>query len=259
MDVGEQLRRLLRTIEGKREMSITSYGWFTWATRDANYPSGVNGGMNPVRGVVLHSVEGNFQSLQHLHDFHLGRITAPPNQRASWMATNLKDGRFVQHFPIYAQTWTSGADYPNDNFAAWENEGKAGEPLTVAQNNNNIRAIREIVALKQWTPRRPTSPIDKGATFWEHNEMVRWGAAATACPSNRIPWALYLAALKEDDMAAPYFAWADNRLWFVGPGGTAHWVTTKEAADKIAQIYGLPNGNATVALSKEAIAGLGGR
>jgi hypothetical protein len=34
--------------------------------------------------------------------------------------------------------------------------------------------------------------------LWEHREMVRFGAAATACPSGRIPWDELIALLKEE-------------------------------------------------------------
>lgn len=180
-------------------MAVDKHGWFDWAIRDPGYPGGVNGGVNSVVGVVPHSAEGNFTSLKHLRDFHWGRATAPEGQRASWGATNLKDGRFVQHYPIYAQTWTSGCGFLNNNFFAWENEGRAGEPLTDAQNDNNIRLIRELSALKGWKLRRPVDSKDVKATGYEHGESVRFGGAATACPSGRIPWDLYLKALNEEE------------------------------------------------------------
>lgn len=186
-------------------MGITADGWFDWAIRDPGYPGGVNGGVNPVKGIVPHSAEGDFLSLEHLHDFHWSRATAPPNQRASWGATVLTDGYLVQHYPIYAQTWTSGCAYLNNNFFAWENEGRAGQPLTDGQNATNIRMIRELSALKGWKLRRPINSADKNATAYEHNESVRFGGAATACPSGRIPWSLYLAALGEDVMKEATF------------------------------------------------------
>lgn len=239
-------------------MSIDASGWFSWAIRDDDYPSGTNGGRNPVLGVVLHSAEGNFRDLKHLHDFHLGRITAPEGKRASWMATNLKDGRFVQHFSIYSQTWTSGAAFPNNNFPAWENEGVAGEPLTDKQDANNIRAIREISA-GRWAPRRPRSSSDRTATLWEHNEMVRWGAAPTACPSGRIDWKLYLDALNEEDDVRSFLAWCaeEGKVYFVGPNG-ATWIPgSGGGAGPVFAELERTFGPMTVTLTKAALSAIG--
>src|SRR2546427_10675753 len=35
------------------------------------------------------------------------------------------------------------------------------------------------------------------ATLFEHNQMTRYGASPTACPSGRIPWAEIIPALEE--------------------------------------------------------------
>ena len=161
-------------------MSLSSDGWFSWAIRDPGPASKTNGGRNTCRGVVPHSAEGYWP--------HLQTLLHSPARRASWFASNLKDGRFYQHYPIYTQTWTSGAAYPNNNFVAWENEGVAGEPLTDAQVDNCVKVITELSEMFQWEPRRPVDGGDRMATLYEHNECTRWGAEPTACPSNRIPW-----------------------------------------------------------------------
>lgn len=159
---------------------LTADGWFDWAARDPGPPEKVNGGRNTLRGVVPHSAEGYWPQLR----VELWK----PERRASWAASNLADGRFVQHYPVYAQTWTSGARYPNDNFFAFENEGVAGVALTDLQVANIVRVVAELSELGGWTPERPTSAADLGATLYEHRECVRWGADPTACPSGRIPW-----------------------------------------------------------------------
>lgn len=165
-------------------MALDEQGWFDWMIRDPGPLSKTNPGVNAVRGVVPHSAEGYWPHLQDLLHSEA--------RRASWAFSNLKDGRCFQHYSIYARTWTSGAGYPNNNFVAFENEGVQGEPLTDAQVANIVRIISELSALKGWTPARPLSPDDKGATLYEHNECKRWGAEPTACPSGRIPWAKIL-------------------------------------------------------------------
>lgn len=161
-------------------MSVTPDGWFSWAIRDPGPLSKTNGGVNTVRGFVPHSAEGYWP--------HLGVLLHSPERRASWGASNLKDGRLYQHYPIFAQTWTSGAGYPNNNFFSNETEGVEGQPLTDKQVANIVRQITDLSELKGWLPRRPESPNDRVATLYEHRECVRWGAAPTECPSGRIPW-----------------------------------------------------------------------
>jgi hypothetical protein len=213
---------------GEDEM-IDALGWFDWTERDPGPTNKTNPGTNTCQGVVPHSAEGYWP--------HLGTLVKSPVRRASWMGSNLKDGRFMQHYSVYARTWTSGAKYPNNNFVAWENEGVAGEPLTDLQVDNIVRIIRELSEKFHWTPERPSNPRDVSATCYEHNECVRWGAEPTACPSGRIPWPRILAALKpkpkgDDDM--PYLAWDKDRsrVYLIGPTG-AKWIVD---AGKVAQL-----------------------
>lgn len=180
-------------------MPITADGKFDWMLQDPGPPGAVNGGRNGGLGMVPHSAEGNFPTLSYLHDFLWQRGTAPPGQRASWGATLLKDGRSVQHYSVWAQTWTSGAPHPNNNFFAFECEGKVGQELTPVQTSNIIRIGRDLMALQGWKPRRPANSADKQASLYEHNECTRWGALATACPSGRIPWDIIVPALKGDE------------------------------------------------------------
>lgn len=232
-------------------------GFFDWAIRDPGPVGSVNGGRNGGKGIIPHSAEGHFASLEALHDFHYARATAPPGLRASWAATNLVDGRFVQHYSVWAQTWTSGSRYPNDNFFAFENEGIAGEPLTDAQVANIIRVGRELMALQGWTPRRPTDSSDKAASLYEHTEAVRFGSASTACPSGRIPWDVIVPALKqEDDMAAIQLIWNPDfgRLYVLGQGDP-RWVIDPAAAADLQRAYGQP----TVALSWGSLVALGAK
>jgi hypothetical protein len=222
-------------------MSISADGYFSWMLRHdatgqvpqiAGPLTKTNGGINTCKIVVPHSAEGYWP--------YLGNLLQDPTRRASWMFSNLKDGRCFQHYSIYAQVWGSGSGYPNNNGVMWETEGVAGEPLTDKQNDNNIRIIREVSALKGWKLSRPTSPTDKDATGYEHNECVRWGSTYTACPSGRIPWDLYLAALNgEEDMTALVWCHDLGRLYIVG-SMPAQWVTQPDQVTLLKKIWGEP-------------------
>lgn len=188
-------------------MTLLADGFFDWAVRLPGPAHGVNGGRNGGKGMIPHSAVGNWDGPEDLLDFLTGRVNAPPGKRASWAATNMKGGIFYQHYSIWAQTWTSGAGYPNNNFFAFENEGGGyhangtpnfSEPLTQKQIDNIIRAGRDLKAVQHWNPRRPINSADLDASLYEHNEMTRWGAAATACPSGRIPWDVIVPALREE-------------------------------------------------------------
>lgn len=210
-------------------------GWFDWMIRDPAPLRKTNGGRNSIRGVVPHSAEGYWVTLLDL--VHNGPV--------SWFASNLKDGRCFQHYSVFAQTWTSGAGFPNNNFNAWENEGVAGEPFTQRQTDNCVKIIRELSELGAWTPRRPLTFNDKAATLYEHKECVRWGADSTACPSGRVPWNDILIALDEgeDDMAlelkVTHVPGAGVRLYALGQG-EPRWISDPVAAADLERIYGKP-------------------
>lgn len=165
-------------------MGITADGWFDFAERVPGDPAKQNGGACPAAGFVAHSAEG-YEA--YLRSYNVNQA-ANAGRRASWHLSNLYDGRLLQHFPITAQCWASGAGFPNNNYVAMEHEGVAGEVLTSAQVETTARVVGELAALKGWTPAR-------GVTLWEHGECTRWGAAATACPSGRIPWDQVLEAI----------------------------------------------------------------
>ncbi len=187
LDKQAALERILS--KGKR-MSIDAQGWFSWMIKDPGPLEKTNGGVNTCKIAVPHSAEGYWP--------YLGTLLKDPNRRASWMFSNLKDGRCFQHYSIYAQVWGSGSGYPNNNGVMWENEGVAGEAFTEAQTANCTRIIREVSELKGWVPRRPTDANDKTATLFEHRECVRFGSSYTACPSGRVPWDTIMQQLEED-------------------------------------------------------------
>lgn len=116
---------------------ITQDGWFDWMERDPGPPWKVNGGRNTLRGMVPHSAEGYRIVLRDI-------LWGP--RRASWHVSVLTD-RVIQHYPVRAQTWTSGAGYPNNNFLAGETEGLAGTPFNDFQTKTWIRIGRELMDL----------------------------------------------------------------------------------------------------------------
>lgn len=187
-------------------MTVTADGWLDWATRLYGNPDHVNGGINPVHGIFLHSAEG------------YAPVLLDPNSKygyhgdLSWHLTNLMDGRLFQHFPLTAQCWHATA--ANNSFVGMENEGRTptdaqgnpippGPPLNAAQIVNAKRVIADISQHYGWVPNRPTSAKDLTPTLWEHNEVVRIGGTSTSCPSGRIPWAKILG---DDDMLFTRFS-----------------------------------------------------
>lgn len=203
---------------------IDTNGYFDWMLQDPGPVNSVNGYANGGLGMIPHSAEGYFDTLQDLHDFHWARATNPdPRKRASWAATNLKDGRCVQHYPVTAQTWTSGSGYPNNSFFCFENEGVAGEPLTGRQVDNIIRLGEELMGHFGWKPKRPIDDDDLTASLLEHRECVRFGSASTACPSGRIPWDIIVPALifMEDDVTERVWCAETQQTWIVGKGGSS--------------------------------------
>lgn len=192
---------------------ITNDGWLDWATRLVPTNRHVNSGVNPVRGIFLHSAEG-----------YAGTLLDPNSQYGyngnhSWHLTNLFDGRLYQHYPFTARCWHATA--ANDNYLGMENEGyQPREPtLTDAQVATIRRVIGELSQRYGWQPSRPSSTSDRSHTLWEHNEVVRLGGTYSTCPNGRIPWDKILGGpapqpqpIEEDDMIRHVRLHADNHF-----------------------------------------------
>ena len=138
------------------------------------------------KGVVFHSMEGSLTAA-------LGELDKL-SREASWTFSNPKTGPMLQHYPLGFHTWASGSQAANIMFTSIEHEGMAGEALTESQVQNDFMLLGWMGL--DW--RRPTSDSDMTATLYEHRECTRFGSAATACPSGRIPWGKILAAQEED-------------------------------------------------------------
>lgn len=127
------------------------------------------------RGVVLHSMEGPLTVA-------LGMLqsVAP----VSWHFSVPKHGEsFFQHYPVYKITWANGGPVANRRWPSIEHEGVAGEPLTEHQ-------VACDVAIVTWLFDNDILPwpgFILEDTLWLHRQMVQFGSAPTACPSDRIP------------------------------------------------------------------------
>lgn len=169
-------------------------GWLSWAGRISGPPHKSYPIANAIDGICLHSMEGWWPgSYAELIN---------PERQASWMFSNLRDGRFYQHYPITASTWANGNVAANTRLWSVESEGLAGSPLTSAQVVNMLSLAEEFERLTGMAATRERSAR---RTLWEHNEVAAWAmpnAGPTACPSGR--YAPFYAALEERDMAVDY-------------------------------------------------------
>lgn len=191
---------------------ITPDGWFDWAERLPGNDWQTNFGKNTLRGLVAHSAEG-----------YAATLLSPTSQYGykgnhTWHVSNLFDGHFVQHFPVFARTW-HGTVF-NQACLGIENEG-VNEPLTEHQINNLVKASLDVAAITGYKAFDRLTGFDDPAKFLliEHKQAVIYGGSATACPSGRIPWAEILKRL-----AYPVRAYSmrlgGNHVWlkFAGSG-----------------------------------------
>jgi hypothetical protein len=167
--------------------------WFSKAVREPGHPRahGYPGVAEPKtkRGLVYHSAEGPL--------FVMRRISQAPGP-PSWTFSNPKRGRLIQHYERGTNIWANGELAPNVAFDACESEGKgAGDPLTESQVQNLIDLARWYKKEEGW------QDFKRQVQAWEHNEMTRFGAPPTACPSGRIPWDIIIPAVEEDNMLDP--------------------------------------------------------
>ena len=134
------------------------------------------------QGLVIHSAEGSLAGMFSVLD---------GSRQASWHLSVAQDGRRYQHVDTGRIAWTNGSQLANEKFWGIECEGRG--PLTEPQYQSLVGVVRWL-----WDA-HGLARYERQQTLWEHNEMTRFGAAPTACPSGRIPWTRLIADL-EDDM-----------------------------------------------------------
>ena len=143
------------------------------------------------QGLVIHSAEGSLTGLFSVLD---------GSRDASWHFSVAQDGGVYQHVDTANIAWTNGSQLANTKFWGIECEGggsNPGEPLTEPQYQALVGVVRWL-----WET-HGLSRYERQETLWEHNEMTRFGASSTSCPSGRIPWQRLIADL-EDGMALTF-------------------------------------------------------
>jgi N-acetyl-anhydromuramyl-L-alanine amidase AmpD len=116
-------------------------------------------------------------------------------RQASWHFSISKTGQVYQHVDTDQIAWTNGSREANTKFWGIECEGVAGEALTELQFQALVQVMRWL-----WETHQVGTAV-RQETLHEHNEMTRFGASATSCPSGRIPWTRLINELEGDDMA----------------------------------------------------------
>ena len=123
------------------------------------------------KGLMGHSAEGEWAGM-------LARLES--TSQVTWTGSILTVGTVIQHYPLSACCWHAGSSYPNTRWSGWELEGRAGEPLTMAQK----LALADVIFWQAEQEDWPGFILKKDTgTLHEHNWYF-----ATACPSGRIPW-----------------------------------------------------------------------
>jgi len=202
-------------------------GWLDWAERMPGPWSKTNSGINPARGLFLHSAEGYEDTLLHLI------INGP----YSWHASNLMDGRFIQHYPFTARVWHAGPG-PNQSYIGVEDEGlhTVETSLNDAQVTNAVRLIDDLSKWKGWQPSR-TGSTDQ--TLWEHREAPMIGGYASACPDGRIPWDKIMAGLSPAGLAGVgihYTDGSDEEIW-VANGKVPDGIGVRYEDERIEKVW----------------------
>lgn len=131
---------------------------------------------NAATGAVLHSAEGGAAGMR--------AVLSGPTQ-VSWHFSVLKSGTVYQHYPLEAVCWHAGSPEWNERLVGIEHEGRAGEPLTAAQQGASVALVRWVAQECGWAPDWTRG---SSQTLYEHRELT-----TTSCPSGRIPHEPYVS------------------------------------------------------------------
>lgn len=162
-------------------------GFFDWMERLDGPPEKKYDGVHTPKGVVLHSAVGTLQGVINV-------VFGPASNERSVTGVFGKDGTAIQFYSVFDAPWANGNGNVNRAFRGFEHEGgrdvpqEVSEPLTEQQIACDVRMMQDMRDKFGIVWNRPQNATDLLATEWEHKEMTRFGALATACPSNRIPW-----------------------------------------------------------------------
>ncbi len=158
-------------------MTVTRLSWCE-RIDGPNWKQGYTGiptrTLGNIKGEVKHSAEGSYAAL-------LAALNNP-SRIASWHFSVSKSGHVAQHYPLESVCWHAGDKRANIRYVGIEHEGRVGEPLTTAQVLATVHISLDIRKFAGLTA-LPATRVN----LWEHNWI-----SATACPSNRIPWALII-------------------------------------------------------------------
>ncbi|MCJ7676830.1 MAG: N-acetylmuramoyl-L-alanine amidase, partial [Anaerolineales bacterium] len=124
------------------------------------------------KGAIYHSMEGRWQDAY-------SRLMS--SDKVSWHLSLTYGGVWLQHYALNDVLWHGGCTFAG-MLAAIECEGRAGESLTRQQVNELAEFTAWLAEQEDWPEIKFPDPL------WEHQMMVAYGAAPTACPSGRIPW-----------------------------------------------------------------------
>lgn len=133
-----------------------------------------NGMGRPIRGLVLHIIQGSIESADIW--FHNAKA------QASAHFGNAKDGRFFQWVDTDDKAWAEAAG--NGQWISVENEGHAGDSLT-PQQIENIAQLYVWLHAEYGVPIQSTDDPNGEGLCWHGAGGAAWGGH-TACPGEPI-------------------------------------------------------------------------
>lgn len=168
-------------------MTRLNIGTWTPAVFDPAFPGGkfFLREISEIEYIVGHDAVG-FRGFLRAGNRIQGDHPNPDYGRASWFASNLTDGQFLEHHEIEQATWTSGTTEANRKGLAIENENERTIPLIGSAADRPINDAQvDNLALCYVTLKglgAPLLPPFYGQGFRHHSDLT---GGATTCPNNR--------------------------------------------------------------------------